>query len=148
MTRRRAALSARKAREAGCGFGEAPISAPAPLTLGETLEWALRIPRSARVAQGFTRIADFARKVKQLRAERAALRRRHPDPLRRAILDTLDRVLADRSDLVIAARREAGFWWSPRLNVWWGVGKPRAYDSVRVRNGRYYPKHDVAVPAA
>jgi hypothetical protein len=137
-----------RAREAGCRLGEAPISAPVPLTLGETLEWARRIPRSARVAQGFTRIADFARKVKQLRGERAALRRQHPDPLRRAILDTLDRVLADRSNLVIAARREAGFWWNPRVNVWWGVGKPRTYDSVRVRYGRCYPKRDVAVPAA
>jgi hypothetical protein len=88
-----------RAREAGCGRGQAPITAPAPLTLGETLDWARRIPRSARVAQGFTRIADFARKVKQLRAERAELRNHSPDPLRRAILDTLDRVLADRSDL-------------------------------------------------
>ena len=115
-----------RAREAGCGPGEVPLSATAQLTLRETLEWARCVPRSARVAQGVPRIADFARKVKRLRGERAELRRQHPDPLRRAILDKLDRVLADRSDLIIAARREARFWWKPRVHVWWGGGKPRA----------------------
>jgi hypothetical protein len=103
-----------KARWGACGLGKAP-SPVAPLTLSETIRWARRVPRSARVAQGFPRIIDFARKVKRLRTERAEVRRRHPNPLRRAILDKLDRVLTDRSDLVIAARREAHFWWKPRV---------------------------------
>jgi len=134
-------------RWAVCGLGAAPNSI-VPLTLGETLQWARRIPRSARVAQGFTRLSEFARNVKQLRAKRAEWRKKYPDPLRRATLARLDRVLDDRRDLVIAARREAAFWWKPRVNVWWGGGKPRAYESARLaRDGRYYPKRDVAVPA-
>src|SRR5262249_52143758 len=110
-------------------------------------KWARRIPLSARKAQGFSRIIDFARHVKQLRAKRAELRRQHPDPIRRSILDALDRVLLERSDLLIAARREAGFWWGPHVNAWWGRGKPRAYGGVRIAYRTYYPKRNVAVPA-
>lgn len=131
-----------QARWGPCGQ-RVPRKTERPITLGETIQWARSIPRSARAAQGYARLRDFARHVKRLRAERAKLRERQPDPLRRDILDKLDRILADRHDLFVAARREAKFWWSPHVHVWWEHGKPRPYDSVRWR----YPKTDVAVPA-
>jgi hypothetical protein len=131
-----------QARWGACGQ-LVPAKAEKPLTLGETIQWARLIPRSARVAQGYLRITDFARHVKGIRAERAKLRERKPDPLRREILDKLDRIMAERHDLFVAARREAKFWWSPRVRVWWQHGKPRPYDSVCWR----YRKTDVAVPA-
>jgi hypothetical protein len=118
-----------------------------PLLLRDTITWARSVPRSARVAQGFTRVTDFARAVQKLRVERAALRQWHPDPLRRNILDRLDRIVADRADLNRAARREAKVWWTPRMNVWWCAGKPHVYDGVRLIQGRYYPRRYVAVPA-
>lgn len=137
-----------RVHDARFGYRGPPITTPAALSLRETLEWARRIPSSARIAQGFTRIADFARHVKQLRAQRAELHKPYIDPLRRTILDTLDRIVSDRNDLVVAARREAGFWWKPRVNVWWSGGKPRTYDNARLVEGyRYSPKRDVAVPA-
>src|SRR5262245_9375196 len=114
-----------------------------PLTLAQTIAWARRVPRSARVAQGFRRIDDFARRVKLVRAKRAELRRCHPHPLRQSILETLERVLYDRDDLMKAARREARAHWGPHFESRWGRGKPRVYDSVRNR----YPMRDVAVPA-
>ena len=118
-----------------------------PITLSETIEWAQRIPRSAREAQGYTRIADFARHVKRLRAERAKLRAQQPDPLRREMLNKLERILADRPDLFIAARRAAKCWWRSQMNVWWSQGEPQVHDSVRLIGGRYYAKRDVVVPA-
>jgi hypothetical protein len=130
-----------------CGARKPRLTAKKPLTLGKTVKWARRLPRSAVAAQGFTRIIDFARHVKKVRAKRADLRTQHPDPTRRAILDALDRVLLDRRDLLIAACRESGFWWEPPVNVWWGHGKPRAYDGVRIERGNYYPRRNVAVPA-
>jgi hypothetical protein len=135
-----------QARWRACGFRRAPTGAR-PTTLSETIEWARRIPRSAREAQGYTRMVNFARHVKRLRAERARLREREPDPLRRDILDKLDRILADRPDLFIAARRAAKCWWRPQMNVWWSHGKPQVHDSVRLIRGRYYEKRDVVVPA-
>src|SRR5262245_4386706 len=71
-----------KLRWRACGVRKPPKTIYIPLTLAETLNWARRIPHSARKAQGFTRIIDFARHVRQLRAKRAELRRRHPDPIR------------------------------------------------------------------
>jgi hypothetical protein len=53
----------------------------APLSLAETLNWARHIPRAAREAQGFKRITDFARHVKQLRIKRAELRKQQPDSI-------------------------------------------------------------------
>jgi hypothetical protein len=88
--------------------------------LAETVAWARNIPRAARHAQGFTRLEDFARHVKQLRAKRAKLREWHPDPVRRDLLDKLERIIDDRRDLTIAARRIAMFWWQPRMHVWLG----------------------------
>src|SRR5262245_6306358 len=131
-----------QARWGACGQ-HVPAKPERPPTLGETIDWARLIPRSARVAQGYPRISDFARHVRRIRAERAKLRERNPDPLRREILAKLDRILADRRDLFVAARREAKFWWGPRVHAWWGSGKPRAYQNVRLR----YCKTDVAVPA-
>jgi hypothetical protein len=81
-----------------CGLPQVRTRRAAPLTLAATVKWARRIPRSAREAQGFTRILDFARHVKELRAKRAELRKQRPDPLRRAILDTLERIMSDRFD--------------------------------------------------
>ena len=117
-------------RWAVCGLGAAPNSI-VPLTLGETLQWARRIPRSARVAQGFTRLSEFARNVKQLRAKRAEWRKKYPDPLRRATLARLDRVLDDRRDLVIAARRERVFGGS-RASMSGGVAASRELMKARV----------------
>ena len=90
------------------------------------------------VAAGFTRIIDFARHVKQLRVTRAELRRQHLDPIRRSILDALDRVLLDRRDLLTEACSEARCW-GAQINAWWGRGKPRAYDGVRIAYQTYYP---------
>lgn len=114
-----------------------------PLTLAQTAAWARCVPHSARMAQGFTRIDDFARHVKRVRAKRAELRRCHPHTLRHSILEMLERVLSDRDDLMKAARREARAHWRPQFAVWWGRGQPRVYDSVR----NLYPMRDVAVPA-
>jgi len=118
------------------------------MTLRETIKWARGIPRSARVAQGYPRIADFARNVKRLRAKRAKLRECQPDPLRRDILDKLDRILADRADLFISARRAAKCWWWPQMNVWWCHGEPQVHDSVRLIGRRFYAKRNVVVPAS
>ena len=123
-----------QARWRACGLAPKVVR---PITLGETIEWARRIPRSARKAQGHTRIADFARHVKRLRAERAKLRECQPDPLRRNILDKLDRILADRPDLFIAARRAAKCWWRPQFNVWWRRSEPQVHNGVRLSGGRY-----------
>src|SRR5262245_62109540 len=103
-----------QARWGACGIN-CPPKVERPLTLRETIEWARSIPQSAREAQGHTRLVDFARRVKQVRVERAKLRERHPDLLRRAILDKLDRILAGRLDLFVEARRAAKFCWKPRL---------------------------------
>jgi hypothetical protein len=135
-----------------CGFPRARIRAPAPLTLAQTVAWARRVPRSARAAQGFTRILDFARHVKRVRAKRAELRKRQPDPLRRAILDRLERIMLDRADLRKAARRAAKANCHPDFPVWWSGSQPHLYDGVRVRINRfhdtsYYPKRNVKVPA-
>ena len=124
------------------------MSTTAPLTLKETIDWAREVPRSARVTQGFVRVGDFARSVQRLRAKRTELRKHHPDRLRRAIVDTLERVIYDRDDLRAAARRAARVSWHPQFHVVWGSSTPRVYDSVRFISGRYYPKRDIAVPAA
>jgi hypothetical protein len=137
-----------QARRRAVGLRAPSRLPPGPLTLGQTIRWARRILRASRLAQGFPDIAEFARHVRQLRAERAELRAWQPDPLRRDILDRLDRVIQGRPDLIREARLVAGFWWKPRLTVWWRVGKPRQYDSVRMVGSRYFPKTDVAVPAA
>ena len=123
------------------------IDRGAPLSVADTAKWARRIPRAAREAQGFTRIADFARHVKQLRAKRAELRKQHPDPVRRAILDTLERIMFNRADLRKAARREAKANCHPNFPVWWNGSKLRLYDGVRLERRAYYPKRNVAVPA-
>jgi hypothetical protein len=117
-------------------------------TLAETVVWARSIPKAAREAQGFTRVLDFARQVKQLREERAKLRAWHPDPVRRDLLDKLQRIMDDRKDLTITARRIARFWWKPRMYVWWCGGVPKAHDGVRLEHGVYYEKRNVVVPAA
>ena len=80
------------------------------MTLGEALDLARSIPRSARVAQGYPRIGDFARRVMSVRQERAG-RRIYADSLqtlRREIAGRLERILWERQDLRRAARREAG----------------------------------------
>jgi hypothetical protein len=109
-----------------CDLPKVHIRRAAPLSVADTVKWARRIPRAAREAQGFTRIADFARHVKQLRAKRAELRKQHPDPVRRAILDTLERIMFDRTDLRKAARREANANCHPNFPVWWNGSKPCA----------------------
>jgi hypothetical protein len=117
-------------------------------SLKETIAWARRIPRAARAAQGFTRLVNFARYVKQLRAKRAKLREWHPEPVRRDILDKLECILNERKDLIITARRRARFTWKPRMYVWWGGGVAKVHDGVRLAGGTYYDKRNVAVPAA
>src|SRR5262249_55828661 len=116
--------------------------------LSETIEWAWSVPPSAVRAQGFTRIDDFARHVKQVRAKRAELRKQRPDPLRRGILDMLEPILLDCPYIQKAAVREAGVHRNPQFHVWWGGGKPHVYNDVRANSGRYYPKRNLAVPAA
>jgi hypothetical protein len=123
-------------------------SATAVPTLAETLAWAPSIPTAAREAQGFTRVLDFARRVKRLREERAKLREWHPDPVRRDLLDKLQRIMDDRNDLTITARRIARFWWQPRMYVWLRGGIPHAQDGVRLAGRTYYYKRNVVVPAA
>jgi hypothetical protein len=129
-----------------CGLPQVQIRRAAPLTLAATAKWARRIPRSAREAQGFTRILDFARHVKELRAKRAELRKPQPDPVRRAILDRLERIMFDRTDLKKAARRAAKANCHPEFPVWWKGSKPRLYYGVRLARG-YFPKRNVKVPA-
>src|SRR5262249_11711608 len=102
-----------------------------PLTLAQTVAWSRRVPRSARIAQGFAHIDDFARHVKQVRSKRAELHRCHPHPLRHSILETLKRIFSDRDDLMKAARREARAHWRPHVEVWWRRGKPQVFDNVR-----------------
>jgi hypothetical protein len=143
--RRKGRLLCEQARAEACGLPLQRVRPPKPL--GLTMLWADRIPRPARAAQGFHHVKDFARSVKELRARRAELQRQHPDPVRRAILDTLERILSDREDLREAARRQARARGRPRFNVWWGSGKPRVYNSVRLMSGRYCGTRDVAVPA-
>src|SRR5262249_29898358 len=106
-------------------------AARAPFTLSETIEWAWSVPPSAVRAQGFTRIDDFARHVKQVRAKRAELRKQRPDPLRRGILDMLEPILLDCPYIQKAAVREAGVNCNPQFHVWWGGGKPHVYNDVR-----------------
>jgi hypothetical protein len=139
-------LRLERARRGAVGVRWEPTAAvPA---LAETIAWARSIPRAGRQAQGFTRLADFARHVKQLRAKRAELREWHPDPVRRDVLDRLERIIGDRKDLTIAARRIARFWWQPRMYVWWRAGMPHAQDGVRQAGTIYYDKRNVVVPAA
>jgi hypothetical protein len=140
---KQAYLLQEQARLRACGLRGKPKTFT-PRTLAQTIEWARRLPRSALVAQGFTRIDDFARHVGQVRAERAELRKRHPHPLRHSILETLKRILSHRDDLMKAAWQEARAHWRPHFEVRWGRGKPHVYDSVR----DLYPRRDVAVPAA
>jgi hypothetical protein len=130
-----------------CGLTKARVERDAPLSVADTIKWARHIPRAAREAQGFTRIADFARHVKQLRADRAKLRKQHPDPVRRAILDALERIVFYRADLRKAARKEAKANCHPNFPVWWNGSKPRLYDGIRLERNVYYPKSNVAVPA-
>lgn len=134
-----------RGRLRSCGL-PARIRRAAPLNLAETIKWARHIPRAARVAQGFTRITDFARHVKQLHAKRIALRKQPPDPLPRAILDTLERIMFDRADLRKAARRAVNANYHPDFPVWWKGRKPRPHEGVRHAYG-YYPKRNVKVPA-
>jgi hypothetical protein len=129
-----------------CGLPKVRIRRATPLSLADTIKWARRIPRYARAAQGFTRIEDFARHVKQLRAKRAELRKPQPDPLRRAILDTLERIMFDCDGLRKAARRQAKANCHPEFPVWWNGKKPGLYDGVRIARG-YFPKRNVKVPA-
>lgn len=136
-----------EARLRSCGLPEVRNGRAAPLSVADTVKWARRIPRAAREAQGFTRIADFARHVKRLRAKRAELGKQHPDPLRRGILDTLDRIMFDRTDLRKAARREAKANCHPNFPVRWNCSKPHLHNGVRLNRGAYYPKRNVAVPA-
>jgi hypothetical protein len=145
---RKGRLLYEQARADACGFRRPAVRPTKPLCLIETMEWARRVPRSARLAQGFPHTKDFAHGVKQLRAQRAELRKHHPDPLRRTILDALERILSNREDLRKAARREAHAHWRPKFSVRWGSGKPQVYNSLQLINGRYYGKRDVAIPAA
>ena len=139
-------LRLERARRSAVGVRWEPTAAVP--TLAETTAWARSIPRAGHQAQGFTRLADFARHVKQLRTKRAKLREWHPDPVRRDVLDKLERIIGDRKDLTIAARRIARFWWQPRMYVWWRAGMPHAQDGVRLAGGIYYDKRNVVVPAA
>jgi hypothetical protein len=130
-----------------CGLPKVHIGNAAPLSVADTVKWARRIPRAAREAQGFSRITDFARHVKRLRAKRAELRKQHPDPVRRAILDALERIMFYRTDLRKAARQEAKANCHPNFPVWWSGSKPRLYDGIRLERNVYYSKSNVAVPA-
>jgi hypothetical protein len=129
-----------------CGLPKVRLRRTTPLSIAETINWARRMPRAAWQAQGFTRIRDFARQVKQLRQKRAELRKPKPDPVRRAILDRLERIMLDRADLRKAARREAKANCHPDFPVWWNGKKPRLYKGVRRARG-YFPKRNVKVPA-
>ena len=130
-----------------CGLPKVRVKRGTPRSVADTVKWARRIPRAAREAQGFTRIADFARHVKRLRAKRAELRKQHPDPVRRAILDKLERIMFYRTDLRKAARRKAKANCHPDFPVWWSGSKPRLYTGIRLERHAYYPKRNVAVPA-
>lgn len=135
----------RARRNAVGACGEPAEAVP---TLAETIAWARTIPLAAREAQGFTRLADFARHVKQLREKRAKLSEWRPDPVRRSILDRLEVIIDDREDLTAAAHRIAKFRWQPELYVWWGGGVPHVQDGIRQAHGAYYSKRNIVVPAA
>ena len=130
-----------------CGLPKVRLRRTTPLSIAKTIKWARRIPRAAWQAQGFTRIRDFARHVKQLRQKRAELRKPKPDPVRRAILDRLERIMFYRADLRKAARREAKANCHPEFPAWWKGSKPRLYIGVRYRRA-YFPKSNVKVPAS
>lgn len=79
-------------------------------TITETVTELRSVPRSARVAQGFPRLRDFARHVLRVRARRAGLRRPGKNPtdhVRDNIERTLGKIFSERPDLRRAARQAA-----------------------------------------
>lgn len=80
-------------------------------TWTETIAEARRIPRSARVAQGFTRIRDFAAHVWRVRHERAQRRKSGGtdslDALRDTIAERLQAILDERPEIRRSARQTA-----------------------------------------
>lgn len=62
------AVSSDLARKPPGGRANSTMRIVTPLTLAQTVAWARCVPRSARMAQGFTRTDNFARHVKRVRA--------------------------------------------------------------------------------
>jgi hypothetical protein len=118
-------------------------------TLAQTVVECRRIPRSARIRQGFPRLKDFARHVHRLQAERRARPAPNPTPSeivmkwreRVTILARLTRIIEDDAGLRLAARRAAVDWsnsgygplgggWTPPLKVVWSA-PPSAIEQLR-----------------
>jgi hypothetical protein len=79
------------------------------MTLTETITELRRVPRSARVAQGYPVLRDFALHVMRVREQRAR-RRAYTDAqetIRREIAARLQRILDSRRDLRRLAREDA-----------------------------------------